>query len=227
MKKLIIAFALLLLLCAFPSDAAGIAIRFATALSSRDGAFVPVPRTLRTASASTFLASSTLPRTNGIYPFGVAPGSLDVSCATFAYIPHGTLGIGVDPLSEGSSDTSSKVSPENCITETTSQTSLSTDPSPNAPQSLKSEVAAAFDDYPEMTQIVACESGYRQFRSNGTPLVSPTGDVGVMQIHVATWGKEAAALGLDIYGSAHDNIVMGRIVLETQGIKAWRCYNYV
>ena len=75
-----------------------------------------------------------------------------------------------------------------------------------------------------MDAVVACESGFHQYRTDGTPLISPTGDVGVMQIHAATWGAEAKRLGLDIYGSAHDNIIMGRFILDEQGIRAWSCY---
>ncbi len=74
-----------------------------------------------------------------------------------------------------------------------------------------------------MDGVVACESHFRQFRSDGTPLISPTDDVGVMQINIPQWGEKAKALGLDIYHSERDNIIMGRIVYDEQGIGAWTC----
>lgn len=89
---------------------------------------------------------------------------------------------------------------------------------------LYSEVQATFDDIPQMTAIVRCESSFRQFHDDGSPLISPTGDVGVAQINIKTWGAEAKALGLDIFGSAADNLAMARIVLKEQGLTAWTCY---
>lgn len=71
--------------------------------------------------------------------------------------------------------------------------------------------------------VVSCESHFRQFRNDGTPLISPTDDVGVMQINRPTWLAKAKALGLDIENSTRDNIIMGRIVYEEQGIGAWTC----
>lgn len=71
--------------------------------------------------------------------------------------------------------------------------------------------------------VVACESHFRQFDKDGNPLISPTNDVGVMQINIPTWAEKAKDLGLDIYHSERDNIIMGRIVYDEQGISAWTC----
>lgn len=98
-------------------------------------------------------------------------------------------------------------------------------PYQGAQKALYNEVQATFDDIPQMTAIVRCESSFRQFDAQGKPLISPTGDVGVAQINIKTWGAEAKALGLDIYGSAADNLAMARIVLKEQGLTAWTCYN--
>lgn len=87
---------------------------------------------------------------------------------------------------------------------------------------VKRAVEAAFPDVPAMVDVVRCESHFRQLSGNGTPLISPTDDVGVMQINQVHWAQ-AKALGLDIFNSIDDNIKMGRIVYEQQGIGAWTC----
>ena len=88
---------------------------------------------------------------------------------------------------------------------------------------VRSEVVATFGTSSPMVAVVGCESHFRQLRANGKPLISPTDDVGVMQINIPTWGKEAKKLGLDIYYSEADNIKMGAVVYKQQGIKAWTC----
>lgn len=84
---------------------------------------------------------------------------------------------------------------------------------------IKAQVEAAFPDVPLMSKVIFCESGFRQF-SSGVPLVSPTADVGVMQINQSHW-KDAKNRGLDIFNSVKDNIIMGRIVYDSEGITAW------
>jgi len=88
------------------------------------------------------------------------------------------------------------------------------------------KVRLAFLDEPRMLSVVKCESEFRQFKKNGDPLISPTSDVGVMQINQVHW-KEARKLGLDIFNNEDDNIKMGRIVYEKQGINAWSCNSKV
>lgn len=92
-------------------------------------------------------------------------------------------------------------------------------------QTLQDKVRLAFLDQPRMNLIVKCESKFRQFK-NGKPLMSPTSDVGVMQINQVHW-KEAKKLGLDIFNSEDDNIKMGRIIYEKQGINGWSCNKLV
>lgn len=87
---------------------------------------------------------------------------------------------------------------------------------------VKRAVEAAFPDVPEMARVIACESGYAQFWPDGSPKISPTDDVGVMQINQTHWAQ-AKALGLDIFNSVDDNIKMGRIIYDEQGISAWTC----
>lgn len=92
-------------------------------------------------------------------------------------------------------------------------------------QTIKDKVLAVFQDDLRMVDVVHCESGSkdnyaRQFDKQGKPLMSPTSDVGVMQINQVHW-SEAKKLGLDIFYSEDDNIKMGRRIYDTQGIKAW------
>jgi hypothetical protein len=75
----------------------------------------------------------------------------------------------------------------------------------------------------DMLSVVKCESNFRQFNSDGSPLVSPTSDVGVMQINQVHWSR-AEELGLDIFYSTNDNIIMGKIILDEQGHNAWTCH---
>lgn len=77
-----------------------------------------------------------------------------------------------------------------------------------------------------MYRIVKCESGFKQFNGKGKPLVSPTSDVGVMQINQVNW-KDAKRLGLDIFNSDDDNIAYGQVLLKKQGISAWVCLTKV
>lgn len=88
---------------------------------------------------------------------------------------------------------------------------------------IEENVAATFWDDPRMLPVVKCESGFRQFKLDGNVLRSPTSDVGVMQINQVHW-KRAKSLGLDIFNSISDNIRMGRIIYDEQGIKAWMAF---
>lgn len=87
------------------------------------------------------------------------------------------------------------------------------------------KIRQAFPEEPIMVQVAMCESRHRQL-VNGKPLISRTSDVGVMQINQVHW-KEAKSRGLDIFYNEDDNIRMGRIVYEKQGVKAWTCYDIV
>ncbi len=87
-----------------------------------------------------------------------------------------------------------------------------------------SNVAALIGDT-RLIEIAKCESKLQQFK-NGKPLMSPTQDVGVMQINKVHW-KRAAQLGLDIFYSTQDNITMGKLILRESGYRAWTCNNLV
>jgi len=74
-----------------------------------------------------------------------------------------------------------------------------------------------------MKNIAKCESGFRQFEEDGTHLISPTSDVGLMQINQIHW-KRAKSLGLDIFNSPIDNWEMGKLIYKERGFSAWACY---
>ncbi len=95
---------------------------------------------------------------------------------------------------------------------------------PSGPMSMRDRIVQEFGTSSPMVDIVKCESRFRQFNEKGKPLMSPTSDVGIMQINQANW-KQAKKLGLDIFNSVDDNIKMGRYILKTQGLKAWTCYS--
>ena len=73
-----------------------------------------------------------------------------------------------------------------------------------------------------MIPIAQCESQMRQFDSKGNPLRSKTSDIGLLQINQVHWG-EARSLGLDIFNNVDDNISMGRVVYDREGLNAWTC----
>ncbi len=74
-----------------------------------------------------------------------------------------------------------------------------------------------------MWRIFYCESEHRQFKKDGTPLVSPTNDYGFAQINRKVWHSTAVELGLDYQNSLEDNLLMAKHVYEVQGISAWVC----
>lgn len=96
--------------------------------------------------------------------------------------------------------------------------------------SIREKVALEFQDDPRMVKVIQCESGFRQLDSAGNVLMSKTSDKGIMQLNQVHW-KEAERLGLDI-DNEDDNIAMGRIIYDRQGIGAWMalksdCYKKV
>lgn len=93
------------------------------------------------------------------------------------------------------------------------------------PATTLDKVNFLYDNDQEMVAIINCESGFRQYTVSGTPLISPTSDVGIMQINQVHW-KRAESLGLDIFHSINDNLIMGYIIYSEQGKNAWTCHLY-
>lgn len=73
----------------------------------------------------------------------------------------------------------------------------------------------------ELICIVQHESGGNQFTANGDPLVSPTNDVGVMQLHIPSWLSLSKKMGLDIVNNAEDNIKFGIWLYDKEGGGPW------
>ncbi len=85
------------------------------------------------------------------------------------------------------------------------------------------QIDAIFGTSTKMKKIAYCESGFKQFKSNGELLESRTGDFGVLQVNEKTWDKKAKELGLDYKNSAKDNIKMAKYIYDQSGISAWTC----
>lgn len=81
-------------------------------------------------------------------------------------------------------------------------------------------VADAFQDAPGMVTVATCESTLRQFKADGTLLVSSTNDVGVMQINRAAHAATAARLGIDI-DTTEGNLEYARLLYGWNGYGDW------
>jgi hypothetical protein len=72
--------------------------------------------------------------------------------------------------------------------------------------------------------IVSHESNFTQFDKDGSPLISPTGDVGAMQLNMATWLPLSKKMNLDIVHSEKDNITFGIYLYQKYGPTIWTTY---
>ena len=90
-----------------------------------------------------------------------------------------------------------------------------------------------------MRAIIKCESNmYQLDPGSGEPLVNrnyrvnkDTGerylhssDWGLFQINDRAWDARAKELNYDYKNNAYDNVMMGFVILEEQGLNAWVCY---
>lgn len=92
------------------------------------------------------------------------------------------------------------------------------------PKTVEEKIEIAFgEDADYMKRIATCESGMRQFDSEGNTITSHTNDSGLFQINNATWKKTAEELGLDYINSEDDNIEMAKYIYEQSGKGAWVC----
>jgi len=86
------------------------------------------------------------------------------------------------------------------------------------------------EQWPIMYEVARCESSLRQLHDDWTPIVSRTRDFGIFQINEKTWDSTARKLGLDYKHSLEDNLKMAKIILDQQGIEAWKpsskCHGY-
>jgi hypothetical protein len=98
------------------------------------------------------------------------------------------------------------------------QTATSSDPNAG----VASSVASYFSDIPVMIAIAKCESGPRQFASDGSPLYAGTDNlmVGVFQLDKAIHYAPALALGFDIT-TLSGNLSYARYLYGAEGTEPW------
>ncbi len=87
---------------------------------------------------------------------------------------------------------------------------------------VEAQVRAAFADAPDMIAAAKCESGYRQFNDDGSPLHGGWGGkyVGIFQISEEVHSAEAARLGDDI-STVAGNIAYARHLYDREGTVPW------
>lgn len=102
-------------------------------------------------------------------------------------------------------------------------------PTAELPEPTAKEMVAFYfgDDAKRMEQIFTCESGLRQFDSEGVVITSPTRDFGIAQINEKVWDKTAKQMGLDYKGSMYDNLKMAKHIYDVSGKNAWVCHRKV
>ncbi|MFA5021549.1 MAG: peptidoglycan-binding protein [Patescibacteria group bacterium] len=80
-------------------------------------------------------------------------------------------------------------------------------------------VRSYFAQIPAMISIAKCESGFRQYTSNGTPLHNHQ-YVGVFQIDENIHADFASSLGMDIY-TLDGNLAYAKNLYDNSGTKPW------
>lgn len=90
------------------------------------------------------------------------------------------------------------------------------------PDTVKLEVEEYFADAPVMVEIARCESRFRQFEVDGTPLKNDEGSsaTGVLQIMASYHREDALNLGYDIDTLA-GNLAYGRHLYDNKGTQPW------
>lgn len=80
----------------------------------------------------------------------------------------------------------------------------------------------------EFISIARCESGIKQFNSDGSVLISRTSDVGIFQINQVHWDN-AKRLGIDI-DTVDGNIGFAKLLKQQNGTRDWymssKCHGY-
>lgn len=99
-------------------------------------------------------------------------------------------------------------------------------------KTTKDIVSEYFSDAPVMIQVASCESGFKQFNTDGSVLRGRVNgaDVGVMQINEMYHAQTAVKLGINLH-TLEGNLAYARYLYETQGTKPWvhssKCWNTV
>lgn len=90
---------------------------------------------------------------------------------------------------------------------------------PNA--EVEAAVRSEFTDAPAMVEVARCESGFRQFRADGSVLMGGAGGgmIGVFQINRIHL-PQARALGMDVM-TLQGNVAYARYLYESSGSTPW------
>jgi hypothetical protein len=85
---------------------------------------------------------------------------------------------------------------------------------------IEDKIRVAFPIHQEeMLKIARCESGIKQFKVDGSVLISPTSDIGIFQINQVHW-KRAKELGIDI-NSVDGNIQFAKLLYKSNRFGDW------
>lgn len=90
---------------------------------------------------------------------------------------------------------------------------------PRLPKVLTIEEKVVAELGEDFLPIAKCESEYRQFKADGSLLVSSTTDIGIMQINQIHF-EEAEKLGIDIR-TVDGNIAFAKILKKRNGKRDW------
>ncbi len=79
-----------------------------------------------------------------------------------------------------------------------------------------------FADAPIMIDIARCETGFRQFKSDGTPLYDPSGTyIGIFQISELLHTPKALSMGFDLR-TIDGNLGFARYLYNSSGTGPWK-----
>lgn len=82
------------------------------------------------------------------------------------------------------------------------------------------EAGLTHKDYSLLNEIVRCESGWRQFAKDGTPIVS-SGNIGLAQINKLAHESVYEKMGLDP-NEPEDNLKFAVYLYQRDGIRPWK-----
>jgi hypothetical protein len=93
----------------------------------------------------------------------------------------------------------------------------------NPNTSVEAQVRASFPDMPDMIPIAQCESGFRQFAADGSPLRGGTGKryIGIFQIDENLHRQNALNMAIDI-NTVEGNIAYARHMFFQRGSAPWK-----
>lgn len=99
---------------------------------------------------------------------------------------------------------------------------MATTSTPALPTLAETETAVReyFADIPAMISIAKCESGFRQYTTNGTPLRGSNLYIGVFQIDEKIHADIARGMGMDIF-TLDGNLAYAKYLYEKSGTRPW------